>query len=112
MTTDTLMLDIYILKHKNTNCNILKKICNDLEYNYEKIISRSRKREIVIKRQLIQYILYKKNMTRMDTGQLFGYDHTTIIHSIKKVNNYLYCKDEHFMTILDKLPTFYKNLVL
>ena len=59
MTTGTLMLDIYILKHKGTNSSVLKSICNDLEYNYEKVKNSPLLYSDILKKRLIKYSIHQ-----------------------------------------------------
>lgn len=53
--------------------------------------SKTRKQEVVIKRQLAMYILRKKSkMILSEIGDDFDRDHATVIHSVKEINNRLF----------------------
>lgn len=61
----------------------------------EKLYTRTRKREISDIRQLTCYMFYKllPQMTFKEIGREFNYDHTTVIHSVNKVEGYVRTND-------------------
>ena len=67
--------------------NLIQIICFQKGVNKNDVLSNTRLREIVESRQLIAYFLYmkfeKKSLKKI--GDQLGKDHTTIIHSIKRV---------------------------
>jgi len=66
---------------------------------FEKYFIRTRKREIVYNRYVIFYYLSKvKKMTLKNIGNKSGYDHATVIHAIKKVDEMLH-RDRYFMEV-------------
>ena len=59
------------------------------------LLKRSRKREVVFARHLLFYFVQNKtDLTLESIGEPFGFDHTTVLHGIKKINGYLDIKDE------------------
>jgi len=58
-------------------------VCKDYNISYEDIMSRSRKRNIVLPRMVLMYKLYQTGFTLMEVGAIFGKDHTTVIHAIR-----------------------------
>jgi chromosomal replication initiation ATPase DnaA len=75
--------------------DIAKAVCNTLNVTYERTITRSRKREVVIARQLIFF--YARNYTNLShskVAEYLGYrDHSTSIHSVSTVNELIQAKD-------------------
>lgn len=60
-------------------------VCKDYNISYEDIMSRSRKRSIVLPRMVLMYKLYQTGFTLMEVGTIFNKDHTTVIHAIRLV---------------------------
>jgi chromosomal replication initiator protein len=60
-------------------------VCKDYNISYEDIMSRSRKRNIVLPRMVLMYKLYQTGFTLMEVGAIFGKDHTTVIHAIRLI---------------------------
>jgi chromosomal replication initiator protein len=60
-------------------------VCKDYNISYEDIMSRSRKRSIVLPRMVLMYKLYQTGFTLMEVGAIFGKDHTTVIHAIRLI---------------------------
>lgn len=79
---------------KNLAIEIAKIVSTYYEKPLDEIFVRSRKREVVLKRQLIQNLVkyYTNNLSLNVIGNLFEeygstYDHSTILHSIRTVEN-------------------------
>lgn len=86
---------------------VLMTICHSLRMEKKEVCERRRKREKIIARQLFCYISYKvTSATLKQIGDVFGYDHTTVIHSISKFGNLLSVKDKEARAALNAL-TFY-----
>ncbi len=49
----------------------------------------SRKSDVVLIRHIVFYVLRKEKYTLNSIGEHFGKDHSTIIHGIKSIENYL-----------------------
>jgi chromosomal replication initiator protein len=72
---------------------IIKTVCKHQGITEEQINTRTRKRDIVYARLLAIYFIRKNiKMGLKDIGMQFGdlmLDHTTIIHSIQTLNNWI-----------------------
>lgn len=73
---------------------IINDVCQRSGIEKEKILSRSRKKEIVAARFACMYLLRKEAfMTFAAIGRIFGRDHTTAIHALSSVENLLDTND-------------------
>lgn len=76
--------------------SIIAGVCEYFQITQADVMSRSKKREIIIARQLAQYFCYKLCfMTKYRVGQIFGRDHASVIHSIKTVNALRLCESKY-----------------
>jgi chromosomal replication initiator protein len=108
------MLDKLVnpVKRDITIDEIKKTVCDFFELTHEKLLSKSRKREIVLNRQIAMYL--SKNYTKYSCtqiGEQIGQkDHTTVLHACKTVQN-LIDTDKSFkktmQTLEEKLFGFY-----
>ncbi len=77
---------------------IIKEVCRYFELTPEAIKVRTRKREIVNTRQYSMYFLkLNTGLSLKSIGTHFGekpYDHTSVLHSIRTINDSLSIKDE------------------
>lgn len=86
-----------LLMNKNVANKILYDSCNFLEVHPSKVFERRRKPNQV----LIRYMIFKilKLETSMSLGEIGdfmgGYDHTTVIHGIRKIEDL--CETESFI---------------
>jgi chromosomal replication initiation ATPase DnaA len=65
--------------------------------------SKSRKREYVIARQVVMWIIYQTNkVTWTEIGKYFLRDHSTVIHSVKSVDNALFWPQSNEYKIIEK----------
>lgn len=63
-------------------------VCEDYNITVKELLSSSRKREIVLPRQIVMYKLSKLGFTLLEIAKLFGgKDHTTVMHAIKKIDS-------------------------
>lgn len=71
-------------------------IANHQGFTAEKILERSRKRDIVFARQLIAYYLRKQcGLTWSRIGIMLGdRDHTTAIHCVQAINDLIFSDDD------------------
>lgn len=77
-----------ILKPHNRPDQIISAVCNVFDSSFEKINVRSRKRNLVIQRQIIMALANKlAGRTLHESGLLFRRDHATVIYAIKAVKN-------------------------
>lgn len=68
---------------------IIEFVCDMKNIRYEDMKKQTRKREIVYARQLCTYMLKKRTKLALrEIGELFAdQDHSTILHSIKVIND-------------------------
>lgn len=65
---------------------LIQEICRQLNVDEITLKSKSKKREIVIVRQAIFFLLRKNTtLTLKQIGKVFNRDHTTVIAGIKKI---------------------------
>ncbi len=71
--------------------NIQKLVCEYYHVPYEKLMTKTRKREVVLARQITMYLAKKftKNSLKNIGDHFGGFDHTTVIHSCNTVENLL-----------------------
>jgi chromosomal replication initiator protein len=69
--------------------NIQKMVCEYFHISYDKLLAKTRKREIVQARQITMYLAKKFTKSSLkNIGEHFGgFDHTTVIHSCQTVEN-------------------------
>jgi chromosomal replication initiator protein len=69
--------------------NIQKMVCEYFHIGYDKLLAKTRKREIVQARQITMYLAKKFTKSSLkNIGEHFGgFDHTTVIHSCQTVEN-------------------------
>lgn len=88
---------------------ILEIVSNASGQPMEKIIGQDRYRPILIARQIYIYFLRKKlKMTYQHIGKILDRDHTTIIHSVSKVDELLEVGDEPMTTLYDQVDLSYQ----
>ena len=88
---------------KKLDCElIIDCVCEYFDTTHEVLRKPNRTRERVIARQLICYFVRKYTQkTLFEVGQLIGNrDHTTVIHSINTVNDFLDIKDRKFIKMI------------
>jgi chromosomal replication initiator protein len=69
---------------------IVEKVCMQYNLKVELLESKTRKREIVIARQIAMYLARKYTTLSLKTiGERFSKDHSTAIHSCTTIENYL-----------------------
>lgn len=70
----------------------------------ESVYKKNRKHKVVLTKQISAYIIKDQfEMSLVDIGKLFGQDHTTIISSIRAINNYINTKDEGVLHHLESI---------
>jgi len=80
--------------------NIKSLVANHYQLTVEELLSKSRKRKIVVARQVSMYIARKVTPHSLESiGKIFGgKDHSTVVHSIRQVENQIgldnYFRDE------------------
>ena len=76
------------IKSKTINYkDVVKKVCSYYDIDKELVVKKTRKKEVVLARQVIMYILREYlNYPYSSIGsKLGGKDHTTAIHSVEKI---------------------------
>lgn len=84
--------------------HIQKLVCEQLNVPYDRLMLRTRKREIVQARQITMYLakLYTKTSLKTIGEHFGGFDHTTVIHSCSAVENLIESSTE-FREQMDRL---------
>lgn len=77
--------------------NIQKLVCEYYGVAYERLLTKTRKREVVLARQITMYFAKKFTKQSLKTiGDHFGgFDHTTVIHSCQTVENLMETDTEY-----------------
>jgi len=75
---------------------VINKVCIKYEVSKKDLFTKTRTRDIVRARNIIQNIFNEKyKMSLSDIGRIFGQDHTTVLYSIQmKQNRKYYWSDE------------------
>lgn len=68
------------------NANLIECAAEACGTTPEEMITKSRKRQNVIARQLVMHELVSQGKTYERAGNAFGLDHTTVIHTLKKMS--------------------------
>ena len=79
-------------------------VCEHFQITPEKLVSKSRKREFALPRQVAHYIIKEKFRELFVSYQtigteLGGVDHATVIHSVKKVQDLMEFDDDLFSQV-------------
>lgn len=79
--------------------NYIYKRCDELGVTYEDIVGHSRLRRFVYPRHLIMWEIKKRvkpDISYPELGRLFGgRDHTSILHSVRKISKLVDAKRQH-----------------
>jgi len=83
----------------------LKAFCDKYDYNYEQLVSPSRRRPIVIIRQCMMYLIRKKyKMSFKQIGRIFGdRDHCTVLKACESIDSLISINDFEIIAELNKL---------
>ena len=83
---------------------IIKSVSKYLSISEIKMKGKDRDREYVIARQIAIWMLRKYTLLSLkNIGLLFNRDHTTVIHSVNTVDNFIQIKDNHFLKIVNDI---------
>jgi chromosomal replication initiation ATPase DnaA len=70
-----------------------------------------RKREIVCRRQLLcWYLCYNTKMTLSEIGQMFGQDHSNIIHARRTIDDFIEFRNKEFNTVVYDIDTELRSI--
>ena len=101
----------YIINPNDNQKEVLIKECIAKHFNIkvEDLYNRSRKTEVLIPRQLAMYFIREKTKIGLKeiAYSFVGFDHTTVMNSVKQVQNAIDTQDErmysHYLAIKSKL---------
>jgi chromosomal replication initiator protein len=73
--------------------------CNYLKIDKERLISKIRKRSLVMGRYLLADLLYHNKFLDLSLSEvgiiIGGRDHTTVIHGLQSIKNMIFCEPEY-----------------
>ena len=83
--------------------NIQKMVCDYFHLPYDRLLAKTRKREVVQARQITMYLAKKFTKSSLkNIGEHFGgFDHTTVIHSCQTVENLMDTDTEYKEHLLE-----------
>lgn len=83
--------------------NIQKMVCEYFHIPYDRLLAKTRKREVVQARQITMYLAKKFTKSSLkNIGEHFGgFDHTTVIHSCQTVENLMDTDTEYKEHLLE-----------
>ena len=82
---------------------IQKLVCDFYHVDYSKLLTKTRKREIVLARQISMYFakMYTKQSLKAIGDHFGGLDHTTVIHSCRTVKNLMETDSDYKESLLE-----------
>lgn len=84
------------LNEKNDIKKILKTLCNYYGFNYEIVLTKTRKREYVwVRFYTIVFAHLYTSCSDSRIGELIGKDHSTVSYAIRSVKNLLFSSAKH-----------------
>ncbi len=83
--------------------NIKGSVCKVFGITVEDIISDTRRRDVVVPRQVAMYFMYKRKMRMEAIGEIFGRTHGTVVNANKAVQNMIDTKDYLYYDKIMKL---------
>ena len=107
-------LDLKRKKATNENCeNLIRLVFNHFKISFDLAKTKSRKREIIIARQFAMYFLRQEfyQLSLQGIADYFDKDHSTVVHSIKQINNLVEFDSEikeHQENIMQRIIEMYK----
>ena len=87
---DSLLVSNFLKENKEITIDAIQKmVCEFFEVPYDKLLQKTRKREIVQARQITMYLAkaFTKNSLKTIGEHFGGRDHTTVIHSCQTVKD-------------------------
>lgn len=86
---------------------IIERVCHYYGVSYSALVGRRKHGRLVLPRHLCMYLLRRElKMTLPEIGDLFGRHHTTVMHAIECINNYIETGNEE---IINQLKLFYPH---
>jgi len=85
--------------------NIINRVSTVTGIPIEEIKGKKRKREIVVARQFVLYMVKERflDMTWQDVGNVVGVHHTTAIHSYREVVDKMKVKDKRINFLIENV---------
>lgn len=102
---DEQQLSNFDMKQNKMN-EIIQRVSNASGIPVEKIKGKSRRREVVVARQITAYLIksyFGELITWQAMSDFMGKDHATMIYSVKTVSNGINTKDKLFLELLEQL---------
>lgn len=85
------------------NKYVIQEVCNKLKFDYEEIMSSSRRKDIVCKRNILIYLTRKlSRLTHKEIGEIFNKSRVAVIDSINTIEEKI-TKDKYFKEYLKML---------
>jgi len=91
---------------------VLRDVCEITHITPEKMIGRSRVKEVVEARQLYYYIVKKVlriGISLQHLANTLNQNHATVLHGINNINNMIETKDQRILTLLNKYYDYRNN---
>ena len=81
---------------------VIKIICEHFNFSFDQILKQDRRREIVFARNCLTYFLFKyTRMSKVAIGILLERDHTSVIHSLKALQDLIDTEERVSDTIIE-----------
>lgn len=96
-----------------SSSEIINKVCERLNVRVDKVLSKSRKQELVNARHLIFHILYSDahlNLTKTTIGQIFKRDHSSVVHGTQVVEDRIHVDSIYRDMVIDMYLHIYGSL--
>jgi len=83
--------------------SIQKMVCDYYHVDYTKLMTKTRKREVVLARQITMYLakMFTKQSLKAIGEHFGGFDHTTVIHSCQTVKNLMDTDSDYKETLME-----------
>ncbi len=112
-TTKQLKDELLARGYKDLNIydtgSIVEIVCNKYNVDTDVVFERNRRNDVCFVRDICFYIFHKRlGMGSVKSGEVFGRDHSTVLHSCKKINKELLVNDSLSMFI-DKVVLHIKK---
>jgi chromosomal replication initiator protein len=81
---------------------VIRIVCEHFDYSFEQLLKQDRRRNLVFARNCLYYFLFKyTRMSKVAIGELLKRDHTSVIHSLKALQDLIDTEDEVSNTIVE-----------
>ena len=79
------------------------KVCKVLAIDFEHLISKSRKADLILQRRAFIKLLSDTGMTSKNVGKVFNQSHSNVICSNKKHKDFLDIKDKIYISVFERI---------